>query len=89
MQVAFALSFPGTTKHFTPQQVFVSLRSTVTHVLATAAAKAAQGSGDYTATITPDLVAKQLGKQVMHRVPFYDRLEIAHLTEPCPSGNSL
>jgi hypothetical protein len=66
LQVAFSLQFPGIPKAFTPQQVFVSLRNRASGALAVVAAKAAGSSSpnDYSATVTSDIVAKQIGKQV-------------------------
>ncbi|CAL8470839.1 g10381 [Coccomyxa elongata] len=64
LKVAFTVSFPGNAQPFTPQQVFISLKSRVSGAMVLVAAKAAQSSpNDYTATLGPSTIAKQIGTQ--------------------------
>ena len=64
LQVAFSIR-TSLGKPFTPQQVFMSLKSKAGPGTVLLAAKASKGSAsDYTATATPDTIVKLIGAQV-------------------------
>lgn len=54
---------PVPTKAFTPQQAFLSLKSTATGQFLVVAAKAGK-DGAYTASLTPEAIANQIGAEV-------------------------
>ncbi len=54
---------PVPAKAFTPQQAFLSLKSTASGRLVVVAAKAGK-DGAYTASLTPEAIATQIGSEV-------------------------
>lgn len=64
MQVVFTPVWdPVPAKAFTPQQAFLSLKSTASGRLVVVAAKAGK-DGAYTASLTPEAIATQIGSEV-------------------------
>lgn len=64
LQVTFAPKWnPAPSKGFNPQQAFLSLKSTESGKLVLVAAKASK-DGAYTVSLTPDIIAHQIGTQV-------------------------